>query len=516
MNSNNKYDQIELFIDCKDFKGSDDINMQIRVHELKQDDWLELGRTEALKQLNPSFLRAVSVNFVFETIQPLLFEIWNITEPNRETLISKISATVGQIIGARKQTFEADIYGKDDNTLGKLVVYAEKSEKSNNIITWKWSAVKVLNTDGLFGKSDPFLRFFRRRHGGYWIQVHETEFIKDTLNPVWEEFSITDGKICGSIYDPNPIKIECWDNSKTGKHNYIGTCEIQLKDLQEGKEFPLQNPKEKKPGVLKLLSFSTTDTPKFSDFLRGGEQLNFSIAIDFTSSNGNPNLPTSLHSRKPNFMNEYESAISAVGQIILNYDSDQLVPMFGFGGNPNFKNLKKSDVSHCFPCNGSEENPQTMGMKGIMDTYNFALENVILSGPTYFQPIINEAVKASRKNKESHADIYTVLLILTDGEIHDMKETINTLVKSGDLPLSIIIVGVGKADFKKMEILDGDKGLQNEKGEKVARDFVQFVPFRQHQNNMTLLAEHVLAEIPEQLVKYKAMVGKKPKAAPKS
>lgn len=48
------------------------------------------------------------------------------------------------------------------------------------------------------------------------------------------------------------------------------------------------------------------------------------------------------------------------------------------------------------------------------------------------------------------------------------------------LPLSIIIVGVGPADFKAMELLDGDDGvLRSTVGEAVSRDIVQFVPFRQ-------------------------------------
>ncbi len=54
-----------------------------------------------------------------------------------------------------------------------------------------------------------------------------------------------------------------------------------------------------------------------------------------------------------------------------------------------------------------------------------------------------------------------MLLILTDGAIHDMKETIDQIFNAVNLPLSIIIVGVGNADFSNMEILDGDDGLFN-------------------------------------------------------
>ena len=51
---------------------------------------------------------------------------------------------------------------------------------------------------------------------------------------------------------------------------------------------------------------------------------------------------------------------------------------------------------------------------------------------------------------------YHVLLILTDGAIHDMKETKNLIFKLALHPVSIIIIGVGNADFSMMEELDGD------------------------------------------------------------
>jgi len=53
-----------------------------------------------------------------------------------------------------------------------------------------------------------------------------------------------------------------------------------------------------------------------------------------------------------------------------------------------------------------------------------------------------------------------------------MQPTINNLIKAANLPLSVIIVGVGKADFTNMEILDGDDGLFNADGKKAERDLV--------------------------------------------
>ncbi len=76
-----------------------------------------------------------------------------------------------------------------------------------------------------------------------------------------------------------------------------------------------------------------------------------------------------------------------------------------------------------------------------------------------------------------------MLLIITDGEITDLDQTRQSIVNSSKLPISIIIIGVGEADFKAMEFLDGDNGvLKSVTGEPVTRDIVQFVPFKQFAN----------------------------------
>lgn len=48
---------------------------------------------------------------------------------------------------------------------------------------------------------------------------------------------------------------------------------------------------------------------------------------------------------------------------------------------------------------------------------------------------------------------YLILLIITDGAIHDMDESIKQIVQGADLPLSILIVGVGDNDFGNMNVV---------------------------------------------------------------
>lgn len=63
--------------------------------------------------------------------------------------------------------------------------------------------------------------------------------------------------------------------------------------------------------------------------------------------------------------------------------------------------------------------------------------------------------------------------------ITDLDQTRHAIVNAAKLPMSIIIIGVGGADFSAMEFLDGDNGgLRSPTGEMAIRDIVQFVPFR--------------------------------------
>ena len=77
-------------------------------------------------------------------------------------------------------------------------------------------------------------------------------------------------------------------------------------------------------------------------------------------------------------------------------------------------------TSHCFPIN-FQENPAIQGVQNIIMTYKQSLQMVELSGPTYFGPILKEFQKYVQSSQGTRS--YPILLILTDGAIHDMNET---------------------------------------------------------------------------------------------
>lgn len=113
-----------------------------------------------------------------------------------------------------------------------------------------------------------------------------------------------------------------------------------------------------------------------------------------------------------------------------------------------------------------------------------------MSGPTSFAPIIRKAIDIVKQLKSYH-----ILLIIADGTIDDKPETINAIVEASKHPLSIICIGVGKADFKTMKEFD------DEIPERKFDNF-QFVDFfktmKQCEDEEVQFATHAMMEIPEQ------------------
>jgi hypothetical protein len=157
----------------------------------------------------------------------------------------------------------------------------------------------------------------------------------------------------------------------------------------------------------------------------------------------------------------------------------------------------------CFNIN-FQDNPNIYTIDNILIEYQKCLQRITFSGPTYFSPIIKKVIEMI--NAKNNIYEYQILMILTDGVINDMQETIDALVEGSFLPLSVIIIGIGDADFSNMNILDGDDiPLISRKGVKRMRDLVQFVPFNKFENDAEKLSAEVLEEIPRQIEEYYSM-----------
>lgn len=180
-----------------------------------------------------------------------------------------------------------------------------------------------------------------------------------------------------------------------------------------------------------------------------------------------------------------------------------MFPVYGFGG----KLKSQQKVSHCFALNGNIFKPECNGVDGVLQSYYEAVNRVDLFGGTHFSGILNYVngfAGMQMREMNQYNQKYTICLIITDGIINDFDKTVEEIVTASELPVSIIIVGVGNADFSQMQDLDGDTNplYCRNTGKYVARDLVQFVPFREVQNDPTILAKKVLEEVPRQVTEF--------------
>lgn len=236
----------------------------------------------------------------------------------------------------------------------------------------------------------------------------------------------------------------------------------------------------------------------FIDYIKSGVILKLSIGIDYTSSNLPPNYPNSLH-YLGNKMNDYEQAIHACGMIIAYYDYNQKFPVYGYGAI--LKNEFQTNM--CFNVN-MKQNPEVYTLINVLKEYRNSFNFLQLSGPNNICPLIQKRIDIIKE--ENNQLKYHVLLILTNGMINDLKQTIDVIVAGSYLPLSIIIIGIGNANFDSMASLYGvSTPMINSNGTKKFRDIVQFVHFNKYRNNPDMLAEKVLEEIPRQLIEYYSM-----------
>jgi len=132
-------------------------------------------------------------------------------------------------------------------------------------------------------------------------------------------------------------------------------------------------PSGQQTGTLTLINIRKEANFTMIDYLRGGTQMNLNVAIDFTGSNGDPKQPSSLHLISHS-LNQYQQAILSIGQILLNYDHDKLVPTYGFGAVLKFPNSQNSgQVNHFFPCSGDFSTVSGYSVEGIFDLYTYCL-----------------------------------------------------------------------------------------------------------------------------------------------
>ena len=505
--------RVELFFSLNNVKNPNNLySFHISIiNNKKVGNSTYLGILKDGKGENIEFGNFFEVDYFFEREQTIIIE----PQINGKQTVQKKSFILSSLMTSRESRISINF-----EEIGTMEI-SQKSKNQDNELNTEISCFQFLITltNHIFLKSNAMKDIFyviknikdgKKKRPIYKSYEYNFELNKEKNTAF---ISIDSDMLCND--NNSDIFFELYSLSINPK-TCIGFCKFTLNKLKSNLEkdeiekIEIESQEYGPLGNVKI-NYYSKEKISFEKFIKKG-QINLEIAIDYTQSNGLPQNKSSLHYKYGKEPNDYEKAIRSCGDIIAYYDSDQLFPVYGFGGIPE----GQKEVNHCFNINFNDDDPNISEVDNIIKFYKESLDKIKLYGPSYYSPVINKVIAEINNDLEKRPkeNNYYILMILTDGIITDMIETIDCIVEGSKLPLSIVIIGIGDANFENMDILDGDKiPLINSYGEIRKRDIVQFVEFNKYKdengiNNGDDLAEEVLKEIPRQIEEYYHFCGK--------
>lgn len=483
--------------------------------------WKEVGRTECIKNcLSPHFKVQVTVPYHFEELQHIRLGLWDIDSKKQDLkthdFLGDVRTTVAELVmaGVWESPLTSHV-AKDMKTafggrrnLGKITVIVHEGRDGGNMLIKASICGKKLDRKDFGIFSDPYFIISQLgKNQASRSQLYRSEVVRRDVNPKWRPFQFKVAIPKGGGKQDIRLEILVYDKDNHRRDDEIGKCVHSLADLEKNSSVPIINERKrrrwgkKNSGTLEWNNFQVISMPSLVDYLQGGLKLHFSVAIDMTASNGSPNDPTSLHFQDY-YGNRYTRALGAIIQVLDRYQTDNMFAAFGFGaelpGNPGF-------ASSCFPLSLGQD-PMCQGVNGILEAYKRALHSVRFSGPTNFAPLIETVSRKAKQRINTQTDQnYDVLLILTDGVVSDFELTVDRIIAASHMPLSIIIIGIGTRNFRKMKELDSDDTLLTtaDGARHAVRDICQFVDFAEYERSPPeRLGAAVLAEMPGNIVEY--------------
>ncbi|KAM5207440.1 copine-7 isoform 1-T1 [Hipposideros larvatus] len=511
--------KVELRLSCRHLLDRDPLTKSdpsVVLLLRSQGQWVQVGRTEVVPScLHPAFSKVFTLDYYFEEVQKLRFEVYDSHGPSSHScqdddFLGGMECTLGQIVAQKKMT--QALLLKFGRNAGKstITVIAEDISANNGYVELSFRARKLDDKD-LFSKSDPFLEMYRVNDDQSEQLVYRTEGL-------------------------------VWDHDSRGKHDFIGEFTTTFAEMQkafrEGQaQWDCMNTKYKQKkrnyknsgvviladlkALLTLLPGSSTgctlswttswaaarSTARWPSTSQPPTVTPGTAAPCITST---PSNPTSTCRPWWPWARSAKTMTVTRGSLLWGLEPGSLpslrCPMtLPSTSTPRTMSAKVGAQGGLGQgCSGHTPSSPP-GIQGVVEAYQNCLPRVQLYGPTNVAPIISKVARmAAAEERTAEASQYYILLILTDGVVTDMADTREAIVRASHLPMSVIIVGVGNADFTDMQTLDGDAGvLCSPRGEPAARDIVQFVPFRELKNaSPAALAKCVLAEVPKQLVEY--------------
>ncbi|KAN0044856.1 hypothetical protein ACTA71_006382 [Dictyostelium dimigraforme] len=449
--------------------------------------------------LNTEFKKVFIIDYYDDEPQTLCFEVLN----------AKFVTSLDECLPEPGKVIIGDLMTEEYKSIGKIEIFTLVTEYTNDYITLGFEAVDVDAKD-LNGKSDPYFKIYKSSSNGASIFVYQSKVIKKTLNPKWDLIHLPISFFNnGDMYSELTIHVYDWD--KIGKHDLIGTVILDTNRIIEGeREFQIINLKKaskkgQHSGIFKCYKFNIENKSTLQEYIVGGCDISLTFAIDCSSSNGELPDSKSLHANVlSGSMSLYTEAILDIGGPIKQL-SNKGITALGFGAICPGESI----ISHCFPISLDNDQFEKDDQYEINNDIDDNMAKLKMSEPTNFSDIIQYSMKQSTIEEiDQDNQKYSILVIFTDGLVSDIDETIKNVTISSSLPLSIIIIQIGKGSpstWIKMEKLKdyyiNKERLYQLNVNKPTRNILHCIHFAEYIPNQ-LFEKDIYDKIQNQLVEY--------------
>lgn len=464
----------------------------------------ELGRTEMqVNQAHAFFTTPIYADLDISRKQTLLIKVYDGDQDHPEDrdqpdrrLIGFARMVLSEIVEARNEARSrtAALYTKSNKPAGEVTISAAKvAGGEDRTIVFRVCARSLALSDKVF------FRVARVGERNHKVAVFASEAIKREPHPDWAPAKIGSVALCNNKMS-TMMDFQVYNQDEHGHAELIGSARASPQELLDGRHGRGLSLGPERGTLFVTDFFYAPHVPNFAELLVNGLELQLSVSVDMTRSNGDPRDRRALHHLERGHQNPYQTCISDIGQALLHYDSDGKIPAFGICAEVRGNHMD------AFHLNGAPD-PCVEGVDGILAAYEFAVSNVVFSDITVFKPVLDGVVASVKSALRNHPDkdTYHVHLMMTDGDCQDLDSTIERIVSASKYPISFLFVGMGRPDeFRRTREALTAWPLEDSRGNRALRRTVTFVAQNDFGRGETLAFNRaVLERLPRQVEKWK-------------
>ena len=234
------------------------------------------------------------------------------------------------------------------------------------------------------------------------------------------------------------------------------------------------------------------------DYLERDLHLSTTLFIDFSEIGEN-----NTHHKMDNNETIFEKLMNNFIDILVPYDEGSFFRIYGFGFQEKEK-FKGDYEPYMFPINKKVGSP-SITINEIKKCYEGFLNSIEFGKQKTDIDLIIKKFNDIVKEDIDEYDIneFNILLLFSNCDIFDENAFVKDLIVSSSLPISIVIIGLGKGPFTKLENVEQQfLTLKDDEGNKPQRKCLRFVSFNKNSKNFQNTAKNSLSNIPEEMVEY--------------